>query len=841
MPNNIQQTDSGERLSFFKLFKEKNYKIQIPIIQRDYAQGRETNKDIRNGFLMALKTYLTDGIPNRDLDFIYGSLINGEENKIPRFVPLDGQQRLTTLFLLHWYLANKEKEIDNFRTVFAEPFSENQWSSKFTYETRTSASEFCNALVSVNIDIESIGKTDKEISTLSGTIKNQQWYFLSWKNDPTIQGMLVMLDAIHELFLNDQESYYERLTNSENPIITFQFLKLEEFGLTDDLYIKMNARGKPLTSFENFKAKFEKQIKQPEFNVKEYVLGSNGKVRTVALHEYFSHKIDTDWANLFWAYAKEELEKAKELEKQNKKEQVISYDDIIMNLFKTFAINFVAGKPNTDKQVRDLIKTNSKELTYNQFNQYNCFDSGSVPSLIALLDSLQNQDKKARQFIPDFYYYDEGLFEEFLKNGFKTAVYSERILFHAYSQYLIHWKNTDVISDTENFKKWMRVIHNLTENTAPYNNEKEFTNSIKGIDEVIHKSNEIHDFLITNNNIAGFDKDQLYEEQIKASLIERKSSWEALIFEAEQHGYFKGQIGFILRLCGVYDFYNDNKNCKWDKIQDNIFKQNFTVFFNKAQAIFDDKGLKVELSGNGDFIWERALLAIGDFLIREGSNKSFLIGKDRDISWKRLLRGDKDDSHKKIIKKLFDALNERDIKGSLELIKSNYNGGGWRKAFIDTPLLFNYLGTKRYVRPDSPHGFVLFKGERMTGAHVELYSYSFFLQNHDSQSFMPFADCCYYYANGDDCNDTPCAFLDDWLHEDNNFAIDIRYRAYNQQFDIRFFERDDKIIQQNILDVLDENELKISEKYIGESYVLECNESEIENKLIALCNSLKTI
>ena len=43
-------------------------------------------------------------------------------------------------------------------------------------------------------------------------------------------------------------------------MITFQLLKLDEFGLSDDLYIKMNARGKPLTNFETFKARFGQDL-----------------------------------------------------------------------------------------------------------------------------------------------------------------------------------------------------------------------------------------------------------------------------------------------------------------------------------------------------------------------------------------------------------------------------------------------------------------------------------------------------------------------------------------------------------------------------------------------------
>jgi uncharacterized protein with ParB-like and HNH nuclease domain len=337
MENNTQK-ESGVRLSFFSLFKERNYKIEIPIIQRDYAQGRKANSDIRNDFLTVLKTYLDEAKPNRDLDFIYGSLINGDG--IIRFIPLDGQQRLTTLFLLHWYIASKEGKQEQFRKDFADASEYNQWKSKFTYETRTSAREFCDAMVSSNIDLYNLLNSDENKKNgLSKTIKNQQWYFLSWKNDPTIMGMLVMLDAIHEKFKDEEKQYYDLLTDLENPIITFQFLKIDEFGLSDDLYIKMNSRGKPLTSFENFKAKFEQQLKNEEINKTEYLLTSHGK--KVKLQEYFSHKIDTEWAHMFWAYLKEELEKKDD---ELDDERFLSVDETIMNFLKTYAVNYIAGK-----------------------------------------------------------------------------------------------------------------------------------------------------------------------------------------------------------------------------------------------------------------------------------------------------------------------------------------------------------------------------------------------------------------------------------------------------------------------------------------------------------------
>jgi len=805
--SSLVNTDSGERLSFSKLFVEKEYEILIPIIQRDYAQGRNTNKNIRNDFINALKDYLKEGKPNRDLDFIYGSLF--KDDNTTRFVPLDGQQRLTTLFLLHWYLSIKEKKIDSFREMFGKPQNGDHWKSKFTYETRTSATEFCDELVSANINIEDINPDDDDISSLSKIIKNQQWYFRSWRNDPTIQGMIVMLDALHELFKNEDSPFYELLIDSVNPIITFQFLKLEEFGLTDDLYIKMNARGKPLTSFENFKAKFEKYLQKPLFKTESYKLGKGKNEREVFLNEYFSHKIDTDWAKFFWSYTKDEL-------KKNKKEQV-SNDDIIMNFLRTYAVNFIAGKSNTEQHVRELIKTKSKDLNYNQFREHDCFDKRSVLDLITLLEIFQNGDKKARKILSNFYYYDEDIFEKFLKNDFNSAEYASRIKLHAFTKFLIYWKVYDENGFEVNLKKWMRIIHNLTENTAPYNSEKEFLKSIKGINKVIDNSNNINSYLAEKNSIDGFNDDQVFEEQIKACLIEKEKGWKTYIYEAEQHGYFKGQIGFLIRLSGITKYYNENENCDWSEQEDKAYKQNFDVYLKKGRAVFDDFGLKNSLSRDGKYIWERALLSIDDYLITEGQNKSFLIGKDRDISWKRFLKADKIESHHKIVRKVFETINPEDIVTSLNsLIDQHNNIEDWRKTFIETPVLFNYLGVKRYIRPYTNHGFVLFKGERMSGKHAELYSLKFFKVYLDNKPIEPFTESYYYEAKGAEVVDLPCVYMTGW--SGMPYQIDVLF--FDNQYEIWFVNTSLEPFTSNITELMSSLGMEKSEIYGYKAYML---------------------
>jgi hypothetical protein len=236
-------------------------KIEIPKIQRDYAQGRPAAEvvRIRNRFLDALFKSITDN-EHLTLDFVYGDV-----SKDGILTPLDGQQRLTTLFLLHWYIAKKE-EVD---------VTECEFLNYFSYDTRFNARDFCSELVKYSPDFSE--------NKLSEWITDQSWYPYEWKNDPTIQSMLVMLDAIHDKF-KKQEKLWQSLVINGN--VSFYFLPLTDMGLTDDLYIKMNSRGKPLTQFEHFKAEFEEIIKQ----------------HSEELSKEINCKFDINWADLLFPF-----------------------------------------------------------------------------------------------------------------------------------------------------------------------------------------------------------------------------------------------------------------------------------------------------------------------------------------------------------------------------------------------------------------------------------------------------------------------------------------------------------------------------------------------------------
>lgn len=244
--------------------------VRIPIIQRDYAQGRTDEKTtlIRETLVADLHRALQGG-PKLRLDFVYGSQEKG-------FIPLDGQQRLTTLFLLHWYLAARDGKL----SVAGESLK------RFTYETRTGASDFCQALAEWNPDF---ARTEN----VGAQLRDTAWFRPAWEFDPTVQGMLVMINALDQRF-RPYGGLFDRLTGDESPI-DFHFLDMKEVALTDDLYLKMNARGKPLTGFENWRAGFDKFLNehhQPS-NCQEV-----DKERSLVA--VFGERMDGGWLDLFW-------------------------------------------------------------------------------------------------------------------------------------------------------------------------------------------------------------------------------------------------------------------------------------------------------------------------------------------------------------------------------------------------------------------------------------------------------------------------------------------------------------------------------------------------------------
>ncbi|MBW7843835.1 MAG: DUF262 domain-containing protein [Ignavibacterium sp.] len=667
----MSNNPTSEKLTFQELINK--HKIEIPIIQRDFAQGREGKEELRVNFLKALFNAVIRE-SSLELDFIYGS-VKKDKNNITTLQPLDGQQRLTTLFLLHWFIAIKENKLDDELKITL---------TKFTYETRTSSRDFCNDLINKGIDFDNLLETDyydkektkPKNNELSKTIIDSSWFFLSWKRDPTINSMLTMLDAIQQTFQNKTE-VWDKLNN-----ISFHYIELRNFGLSDDLYIKMNARGKPLTDFESFKAKFEQYIKQNNWENNEE------KIST------FSYQIDTLWTDMFWNY-------------RDKTENI--FDEQLLNFFRTMAVINYTIKAKKDDEFRsnlDLLRGN-KTISFNQYLDLGCFDEDYFKTLKSVLNKIADKNG-LKTFLSDTIYTDEKeIFNGAIKNNLG---YAELLKSFALYQYLAC--ENDI--DEGNLQNWLRIVRNLVEaHRLYYDNANTFADSLLFLSKLIAHRNNIVEYFkdSVNPEDRGFPKSIIEEEKIKANLILHSEDWKKLIIETENHGYFNGQIGFLL------DWSKDESG------NHNIDK--FKEYTEKAKTIFNNEGLLPF----DKFLFERALLATGDYLLSKGRNHSFLINNERDISWKRLLRDNNE--QREILKLLFDKINPSTLNQDLEKIVTKFSDkNDWRYYFVKYHEMIATCGNQKLTRFNDNNEFdILLLGSTMTsGFHKEYYSYSLFVE-----------------------------------------------------------------------------------------------------------------
>lgn len=427
-------TENKESKPFsFKSFLEQ-YHVVIPMVQRDYAQGRTTDDvtRVRNRFLDAIKSYLVKSEDDNDvmkMDFIYGEkeLVwsTTTANKLEKIIvtPLDGQQRLTTLYLLHWYAAKKGVvEASNYEFL-----------NNFTYDIRPSSRDFCTHLLQYVPDW-SLSFHDQLV--------DQNWFMGEWLNDPTVIGMLVMLDSINDKFGNIA-NLWEILTG-EKARIVFYFLPLSENGLSDELYIKMNSRGKKLTAFEHFKAEYEDLYEK-----------DSDEARTV------NHKFDVEWADTFFPYRNQ--------------------DDIVDNEFMKYffyvshILCYEQGikKSNDEFELIKLVYSDSPNAVANRNyleDAFDCWyrvmkDYGSIDNFFAkYLSGFTYEKGKVTTFKSVYEYFDtQNFFHACVKlyqvnNNFS---YSDFLFLYGIITYLI---NKDAIKEDE-FIDRLRTLRNLIWNS----------------------------------------------------------------------------------------------------------------------------------------------------------------------------------------------------------------------------------------------------------------------------------------------------------------------------------------------------------------------------------------
>ncbi len=700
--------------SFRELFGD-GHRVEIPVIQRDYAQGREDehSREVRRRFLDALGGVLDSERTDTaalDLDFIYGRWKVADRT----LEPLDGQQRLTTLFLLHWYVASLDGAFDEFRSWITVPSG----GACFTYRTRPAAREFLDALVRQPAPLGTIGAKSR---ALSDWVTDSVWFVRSWRRDPTVRGCLTMLDAIHGRFAASKE-VWPRLVSTASPAIIFRLLLLENFDLSDDLYVKMNARGKALTPFEVFKAEFESFVGE-EFDSEPYPLEPG-----MSWREYVSRQFDIAWTHLLWKH----------------RGSTTDIDPRFMHLIRALAIVRCVNRSddaNLLKQVEQLLATPEPGLPF--YEELRCLDRAFVEQLVSILETFARREE-APNFLGRANYMDEeAVFRRVLlargANQEDGLTLDDWVMFYAWCSFLLRFSN-DLGSEPVrvSFNDWIRVVRNLANNSDIDRIERLVT-ALRGLGRLSQNCGA--DFLSrvadgALDESGGFNQQQQREERLKARLILRNAAWRSLIERAETHPYFRGDIEFLLRFSSLFDRAAQTGRCDWSDDEDSMLRQSFAEWYDRACAVFPE-ATNAWPALFPESLWERALLATGDYLLPRGRNWSLLDEKDRDASWKRLLRADTRvpdrEARREVVRRVLARVDPKDVVGSLRtIVAAGVQGDdtipvpGFRSRLVAEPRLIEYC-KRRMLRFEEDSAFLLAQTQR-NGYHVDLYVYDLYLR-----------------------------------------------------------------------------------------------------------------
>lgn len=531
-------TTIGRLMSVTEFFN--TYSVEIPRIQRDYTYGSKTEKteQVLNKILSDIHTALTE---NKELvfDFIYGCTANNNS-----FQPLDGQQRLTTLFLLYFYAAL---------------IGHKRLNVTFIYSTRDDTTIFCKELMREFTYSENNG----ENLSLSQQIKDSAFYRPSFDDDPSIRSMLVVLDRIESKFDDfkkpDNPCYFwEILNNQETCPLKFYCLDIGKFSLSDDLYIKMNARGKQLTEYEIFKSKFEKYIETLDKDLMYQV----------------AQKMDNEYSDLLWEIM------------DNDKKKI---DDAFVYLFKNLfnIINF--------KNKEEKIKLNySKKSLYQNFEDLK-IQSDDILLMLDIIDVFVDINRITPNWCNVYFYKSESVLASdttkirFFKsdiNPFIPAckgVLNNPQLVSLYAVY-VAYKTYKESQDDNKWRDNLRHIRNLIE----------FSDDELGHPERIPSMlTEIE--MIMNGKIRTITKSQFNSIQFNEEIEkENESNFWGQLYEYEDHYLLRGSLALFSKS-------NEFNISDFNEQSTILTRLNTFISIFDNSSIGKDREIRANLLKYGDF------------------------------------------------------------------------------------------------------------------------------------------------------------------------------------------------------------------------------------------------
>ncbi len=548
-----------------------DYKIQVPYYQRDYAQGRIDNgriDNIRKVFVEEMYGAIM-GFNNKEchLGLVFGSY--DENEKV--FIAVDGQQRLTTVFLLHWYVAWRENKLNDYKEKLLN----------FSWDTRSYSSQFVELLFKI-----------RPLGNVIDSIKTNSNYFSVWENDPTVKGMLTMLEEIEKQYPNDILLCSQLFSNDCK--IKYDILKLEKDS-DGKTYLKMNSRGRSLTTFELFKSKLLDKYKPN-----------------------FGHKFDNEWLSFMIKIS------------ATSDSQFSDPDIPFMNFINEYTYTYLQLKlksgsdiANNYKEFTDAkVKGELTDVPFISFDKYNgAFEGDCLEYFEKSLDWICQNYENIKLIDNKIRFSDSRFFiDAIIKDN--NPNFTHRAKLFAVFKYA-ELTGYDQI-DTELYEKWTRVFRNLVANTDIDGS------NIGGICKAINKidNSDIYGYLSNGGEISAFTKDQVAEEIAKAKQIlyvaprSDGKSWEEIIIEAENYAFFKGAIRFLFTQKDIGDDF-----------------EYFDTKWINAQEYFDKDGVKdgKEKFKSNALLMKSLLANCDDF---EHKIKNHFEFSNDYVRWRRILIDD---------------------------------------------------------------------------------------------------------------------------------------------------------------------------------------------------------
>ncbi|TLD82055.1 DUF262 domain-containing protein [Helicobacter sp. MIT 05-5293] len=569
----------------------EKYQVEIPMLQRDYAQGRKSQEKVAREFLDSIFEVLEGNKKSLHIDFVFGY----QENN--KFLLIDGQQRITTLWLLHFYLYKKSENLEEIKPLL----------QRFSYSVRKSSRNFCKNLLKKDFDISLI--PSKAIETMGSEFEEAENLY----NDPTIKAMLHMLDLIYEKTQNQDncQKFAERLG-----LITFELFDMENFGLGEELYIKMNARGKQLSRYENLKAFIQKDSK----------ISSDKELLT---------KIDNDWTDYFF-----EDKKIEEFDTRG--QNFLHY----ANIFFLLEENRL-----TSENIEEAIK-----------NLNHAIDEFYQP--LQELENIKLLDRTIELFL----IFDKDRLSETLKPQ-KSSFFSSSLSYPDICYFfsiLFFVKNIDINDKNKNtLNDWLRVCRHLIENHR-LDNAEEIPSFFFLFRHLSRGCDDIYQFLVNNSSYSFHSNIYSLESKKAKFILESRNggeNWEEILNHTSEHKILKGWVDFLLDFSDEefeYESYSKSRYYESKRYGYNSLyhKPNLEKFKQYAQLTMQILEKK-EFWDNGSF--QRALLCVGDYSFYSTNwfygNYTTDAIRDREmLNW--LLSGIKNSKKIPYFKKFLDLLLE---------------------------------------------------------------------------------------------------------------------------------------------------------------------------------------